>query len=194
MWPGSTPVFRVIPDRSFQAIPSCTTTTDGTCFTSPGWPGFYGNSESCTIAVGADVSLVVQSFSTESDYDVLTVNGVQYSGSGYGLNGVVVRAGDVITWSSDDAIVDLGFSICSAGTQNLPTSHVRSVQQTASSGIRSPLRLVSPDSFRSKACVLSVWEMWVGILQTPHLPHLHLLRSLLPLLHFLPVRLLQFLF
>jgi hypothetical protein len=107
----------VIPPRSFQAvIPSCTTTTDGKCFTSPNYPSNYGNSESCTIAVGADVSLVVQSFATESDYDVLTVDGVQYSGSGYGLNGLVVRAGDVISWRSDYSINDAGFSICSAGT------------------------------------------------------------------------------
>ena len=54
----------------------CTTTTDGTCFTSPGWPSIYGDSESCTLAVGADVSLVVQSFSTESGYDRLTVDGM----------------------------------------------------------------------------------------------------------------------
>ena len=116
MWPGSTPVFRVIPDRSIQAIPSCATTTDGKCFTSPGWPSIYGNSESCTIAVGADVSLVVQSFATESGYDELTVNGVQYSGSGVGLNGLLVRAGDVINWRSDSAVTAAGFSICSAGT------------------------------------------------------------------------------
>jgi len=56
-------------------------------------------------------------------------------------------------------------------------------------------RLVSSDSSGSKCVfVLSLWEMWVGILQTPHLHLLLLLRSLLPLLHFLPVRLLQFLF
>jgi hypothetical protein len=94
----------------------CTTTTDGTCFTSPGWPSTYGNSESCAIVVGADASLVVQWFSTESDYDVLTVNGVQYSGSGVGLSGVVVHAGGVISWSSDVSVNDAGFSICSGGT------------------------------------------------------------------------------
>jgi len=116
MWPGSTPVFRVIPDRSFQAIPSCATTTDGTCFTSPGWPSIYSDSERCSIVVGADVSLVVQSFATEAGYDFLTVNGYQYSGSGEGLNGLVVRAGDVITWEADSVVSDAGFSICSGGT------------------------------------------------------------------------------
>jgi hypothetical protein len=192
MWPGSTPVFRVLPGRLFHATtPSCATTTDGKCFTSPGWPSNYGNSESCTIVVSADVSLVVQSFATESDYDVLTVNGRRrrrYSGSGTcgwfcpRLDGLMVHAGDVITWSSDESTIDAGFKICSAGTQNLPTSHVRKVQQTASSGIRSPLRLVSRDFFRSKACALSLWETWVGILQTLHLPLPRLLQSL-PVLH-----------
>jgi hypothetical protein len=94
----------------------CATTTDGKCFTSPNYPSNHGNSESCTIAVGADVSLVVQSFATQSYVDVLTVNGVPYSGSGYGLDGLVVRAGDVISWSSDSWYNDAGFSICSAGT------------------------------------------------------------------------------
>ena len=94
----------------------CATTTDGKCFTSPGWPSNYGNSESCTIAVGADVSLVVQSFATEAYCDRLTVNGVEYWGSGEGLNGLVVRAGDVITWVSDFGVNAAGFSICSGGT------------------------------------------------------------------------------
>jgi hypothetical protein len=110
LWPGWTPL-------SFQVNEGpCATTTDGKCFTSPGWPSDYGNSVSCVIAVLADVSLVVQSFATELDYDVLTVNGIEHSGSGVGLNGVVVRSGDFITWSSDFALNDLGFSICSAGT------------------------------------------------------------------------------
>ena len=94
----------------------CATTTDGTCFTSPGWPSNYGNRESCTIAVDTDVSLVVQSFATEDGWDKLTVNGVQYSGSGYGLEGLVVRAGDVINWRSDFGVTAAGFSICSGGT------------------------------------------------------------------------------
>jgi len=123
----------------------CATTTDGKCFTSPNYPSLYGGHyvfEQCEIAVLADMSLVVQSFATISRYDVLTVNGIGYSGSGVGLNGVVVRSGDVITWTTDlfifgldssdssiaDGITHTGFSICSAGTQNLPTSHVRRIQ------------------------------------------------------------------
>ena len=94
---------------------SCTATAEG-CITSPNWPANYGNSESCAIVVGTDVSLVVQSFATESGYDLLSVNGVQYSGSGEGLNGLVVRAGDVFIWRSDYYGNGAGFSICSGGT------------------------------------------------------------------------------
>jgi hypothetical protein len=128
LWPGWTP-------PSFQVNGGpCATTTDGKCFTSPNYPSLYGGHyvfEQCEIAVLADMSLVVQSFATISRYDVLTVNGIGYSDSGVGLNGVVVRSGDVISWSSGSYLfggVHTGFSICSAGTQNLPTSHVRRIQ------------------------------------------------------------------
>jgi hypothetical protein len=93
---------------------SCTATAEG-CITSPNWPANYGNSESCRIAVGTDVSLVVQSFATESGYDLLTVNGVQYSGSGEGLQGLTTRAGDVLTWASDSVVHHDGWHICSGG-------------------------------------------------------------------------------
>ena len=90
--------------------------TDGNCFTSPNFPANYDNDEYCTIVVDTDASLVVQSFATEAGYDFLTVGGVAYAGSGDGLDGLVVRAGDIITWSSDNRINAAGFSICSGGT------------------------------------------------------------------------------
>ena len=97
---------------------SCTASADG-CFTSPNHPSNYGNGENCTIVVGTDVTMVVQSFSTEADFDVLTVNDVAYSGSGDGLDGLVVRAGAIITWSSDGLVYHEGWQICSGGT--IPT-------------------------------------------------------------------------
>jgi hypothetical protein len=121
MWPGSTPTFRLVPDRSIQPISAstCTFTTDGKCFTSPGWPSNYGGNgvESCDILVGTDVSLVVQSFEVTRPYARLTVDGYEYSGSFDGLSGQVVRAGDVIYWRSDGTVTSAGgFKICSVGT------------------------------------------------------------------------------
>jgi hypothetical protein len=90
--------------------------TDGNCFTSANYPSNYGNFELCTIVVDTNETLWVQSFATEEDYDVLTVDGVDYSGSGDGLDGLVVRAGDIITWCSDSNVNFAGFSVCSGGT------------------------------------------------------------------------------
>jgi len=92
----------------------CAVNDGGTCFTSPHWPSEYGNDESCTIAVRADARLVVEAFNTESGYDVLTVDGNEFSGdSGPSDSQAVVRAGDVIGWASDGSVNDAGFSICS---------------------------------------------------------------------------------
>jgi len=144
LWPGSTPVFHVIPGRlplraTTNSTPTCTTTADGRCFSSPNFPSNYGggsSSESCTIMVGADVRLVVQTFDTRWYYDVLTVNGDQYTGSGAGLNGRMVRAGDPISWSSGTQGV--GFSICSDfGTCSYVEACVRSFSDSFGAASRS---------------------------------------------------------
>jgi hypothetical protein len=90
--------------------------TDGNCFTSANYPSNYGNFESCTIVLGTNETLRVLSFATEAGSDYLTVHGVKYSGSGDGLDGLVVRAGDNIAWTSDSFLNAAGFSICSSGT------------------------------------------------------------------------------
>jgi hypothetical protein len=93
---------------------SCAATADG-CITSPSWPLKYGDGEKCTIVVGTDVSLMVQSFDTEATFDVLSVDGVGYSGSGEGLEGLVVHAGQVLSWMSDSLVYHNGWHICSGG-------------------------------------------------------------------------------
>jgi len=50
-------------------------------------------------------------FITESGFDRLNVNGVDYSGSNR-PEGIPVSAGAVITWVSDVSTVDTGFEIC----------------------------------------------------------------------------------
>lgn len=52
----------------------------------------------------------VLDFQVEANYDFLTVNGAQYSGS-TNPHGVITELG-TITWSSDYSVVMTGFKIC----------------------------------------------------------------------------------
>jgi hypothetical protein len=98
---------------------SCRTNSDGSCFYSPHYPGYYGNSQTCSITVGANTLLDPQAFNTESGYDWLTVNGVQYQGT-TGPTGVLVTAGSTISWRTDGSVTRTGFAICS-GTPATPS-------------------------------------------------------------------------
>jgi hypothetical protein len=89
----------------------CTVDTNGACFRSPNYPSKYGSYERCTITAHEAVTLSVTAFDTESGYDVLTVNGVQYSGT-TGPGGVQVSAGSTITFTSDGGYEYSGFEIC----------------------------------------------------------------------------------
>jgi hypothetical protein len=115
LWPGFTPAFEVTQG-------DCT--SDGSCFTSPGWPNRYGNMQTCRITVNYDLYLKVESFQTEPFYDFLTVNYDRYSGSGVGLNESLVELGSTILWSSDTSYTEEGFKICSVGTCSSPAMHM----------------------------------------------------------------------
>jgi hypothetical protein len=85
-----------------------------TCFRSPNYGvDYYGNYEDCAITVTGHqaVALLVTAFSTESDYDSLTVAGLPYSGSS-SPDGVQVAAGTTITFTSDGSVTRPGFEIC----------------------------------------------------------------------------------
>ena len=64
--------------------------------------------DECTVTFSPSAVLTSSAFSTESGYDKLTVNGVQYSGS-TGPYGVVASS---MTWSSDHSVVSPGWKIC----------------------------------------------------------------------------------
>ena len=83
---------------------------DGNCFSSLD----YGNYESCTFTIIGGGMLNVVSFNTENNYDKLTVGGTQYDGT-TGPQGVVVSAGEEISWSSDVSSTRSGFEICFEG-------------------------------------------------------------------------------
>ena len=84
---------------------ACSSNYDASC-TSPS--GTYNNNEECTVTFPPSSLLTSSAFSTESGYDKVTVNGVQYSGS-TGPNGVVASS---MTWSSDHSVVSQGWKIC----------------------------------------------------------------------------------
>ena len=89
---------------------SCTVSSAG-CFYSPLFPLPYPQFATCELEALADGSLHVESFSTEVDYDVLTVRGVGYSGTN-GPDNVDVTQGDVLTFITDAGVVATGFQIC----------------------------------------------------------------------------------
>jgi len=82
------------------------------CALSPGYPNGYGNGQSCSIKVNTDTvgRLVVDGFGTENGFDVLTVNGIRYSGS-RGPEGVIPY--EDMTWHADPALGGQGWKICS---------------------------------------------------------------------------------
>eukprot|EP00976_Prorocentrum_cordatum_P116078 1196111-Prorocentrum_minimum.AAC.2 len=90
------------------------------CFRSYNYPADYGNLERCAFQATCDVVLSVTAFSTEADLDMLSVNGVQYSGT-TGPEGVIVRAGLYMTWTTDLTRKDTGFEICATPTFLTPT-------------------------------------------------------------------------
>ena len=94
---------------------SCSSISD--CFYSPNFPNNYDSNDICNMTVLQGAKLEVQSFSTELNYDFLYINGEAYSGSD-GPDGVRVRAGDVIRFTSDDNTVKSGFQICASVTSD----------------------------------------------------------------------------
>ena len=73
----------------------------GPCLSSPGYPGFYGENETCVASLPPFTALTVKEFGTEKFYDQLTVNAVRYSGRG--LRGESFVLWSSITWTSDES-------------------------------------------------------------------------------------------
>eukprot|EP00929_Paragymnodinium_shiwhaense_P002415 TRINITY_DN102657_c0_g1_i1.p1 TRINITY_DN102657_c0_g1~~TRINITY_DN102657_c0_g1_i1.p1 ORF type:complete len:193 (+),score=8.48 TRINITY_DN102657_c0_g1_i1:264-842(+) len=83
------------------------------CLTSPNYPDKYGASQSCVIAInpkGFPGTLKTEIFKTESMYDVLTINGQEYSGR-QGPPDKTSPEG-VIEWLSDDSVARQGWKLC----------------------------------------------------------------------------------
>jgi hypothetical protein len=92
---------------------ACTVYNSARCFRSPSYPSDYAINQQCTITAREQMTLSVTAFNTESGYDNLIVNGVQYSGT-TGPGGVQVVAGATITFTSDGSVAMTGFAVCGA--------------------------------------------------------------------------------
>ncbi|CAK0869737.1 unnamed protein product [Prorocentrum cordatum] len=84
---------------------------DGPCLESPNYPQDYGVDQECTVEIdsGSAAPILVESFNTESFFDYLIVNGVEYSGT-YGPDGIIPSTS--IVWSSDNVWSEKGWRLC----------------------------------------------------------------------------------
>lgn len=80
------------------------------CVCSPEYPRQYQNSQMCFIDIGNGKKMIhVADFNTEKGYDLLTVNGKEYSGS-VGPDGVIPT--ERIKWESDSSGRHTGWKLC----------------------------------------------------------------------------------
>ena len=95
-------------------------TVIGACVRSPNHPFDYGVSQSCTITPESPAVgwlLTATAFSTESGYDKLTVNGVEYSGT---TGPMGVELSGAFTWSSDGFSNRDGWEVCAQAAPPTP--------------------------------------------------------------------------
>ena len=88
--------------------------TDGACVYShnPDFGSEYQMEDSCTWTVTDNAVLAVEYFALEDGFDTLTIAGVAFTGTGEGLDGFPVFAGDTLFFSSDFMGAAPGFKVC----------------------------------------------------------------------------------
>merc|ERR1719387_1599147 len=100
-----------VPNAFLTVSGSCQVNNNGTCLQSPHFPNPYGANEFCSVVTLHAGNLSVRHFDTEEGYDVLSVQGISYSGS-HGPHNAVLKVGDVIDWSSDFDVSGKGWELC----------------------------------------------------------------------------------
>ena len=96
-------------------------TANGSKIYSPNYPSNYNDNDYCEIELHQSSFLYSLSFHTETCCDKLMVNGLVYAGTS-GLDGVFVKNGSIIQFTSDYSITESGFSILASASQiSLPT-------------------------------------------------------------------------
>lgn len=104
----------------------CTTSNDGTCSQSPGYPDSYNDDERCTMSIHGTASLSSTHFDTESsNYDYITISpsSHKYGGSS-GPDSIHVSSSTTVSWRTDGSGTGSGWeiclSVCDAECQALP--------------------------------------------------------------------------
>mmetsp|Transcript_39527 Transcript_39527/g.84375 ORF Transcript_39527/g.84375 Transcript_39527/m.84375 type:complete len:402 (-) Transcript_39527:440-1645(-) len=82
------------------------------CITSPEYPENYLDNQECIMYVEGNPAryMQVSMFSTEPGYDVLTVSGLSFSGTGQGLDGLLIDG--QVRWTSDSSNTAAGWRLC----------------------------------------------------------------------------------
>lgn len=98
----------------WPALDECPFNVNESCITDmEGEQENYAANEICVSKALNNMKLKVVVFNTEASYDILRVNGHSYSGTGKGLDGVVVDEKG-IKFQSDFSVQKGGFKICAA--------------------------------------------------------------------------------
>jgi len=117
LWVGEgsapTPAPTPAPPANTWEVTGAGCRVSGNCITSLNHPENYGNYEECEIRA-YKVDITVEAFNTEEGYDVLTMGGRQYSGSGSFSNPPNGMYTGTIGWSSDVSVVKSGWQLCKA--------------------------------------------------------------------------------
>jgi hypothetical protein len=102
----------VVPTPQFVQEAGCF--TDGDCIYSGPTQGFYLANELCEWTVAEDAILQVEYFDLELTFDTLAIDGTFFSGTGDGVDGLVVFSGQSLIFQADFEQSADGFKICFA--------------------------------------------------------------------------------
>lgn len=80
------------------------------CASTPSFPSNYPIGQTCKLTNVPTVPLVIHAFETESGYDKLTLNGVEYSGTTPPTSGTI--SDGTILWISDQSVTNMGWRFC----------------------------------------------------------------------------------
>jgi hypothetical protein len=112
-------------------------TTNGECIMSPNYPHYYAIHQSCEIQPLTNKPIAVDTFQTEHNFDMLTINNVAYHGyilssSQDDITGMVPTTN--FLWSSDYSANNIGWKICilitSTSTMTETTTTTRTTTTT----------------------------------------------------------------